>query len=229
MTETVVRATNVGKTYMQGAVSVEALSDVSFDVIQGDFVSLVGPSGSGKSTLLHILGALDAATTGTVEVDSVDLNGLSQSKLTNLRLNKIGFVFQAYNLVPVLSALENVEFILHLQGVGKSERRARARETLIALGLEKEIDRRPTEMSGGQQQRVAVARAIVSDPILLLADEPSANLDTQTTSELCGTLRSINQDSGMTIVTATHDPLVMGFAARRIDLKDGEVVKDVRV
>ena len=223
MNETVVNAKSVSKTYVQGPVTVDALRNVDLEVTRGEFVSLVGPSGSGKSTLLHIMGALDVVTSGEVEINQVRLNDLSARKLTDLRLNNIGFVFQAYNLVPVLSAVENVEFILHLQGVGKQERRQRAIEVLKSLGLEDVVNRRPGEMSGGQQQRVAIARAIVSDPILLLADEPSANLDSHTTEELCQTLQTINETRGVTIVTATHDPLVMGYTRRRIDLRDGMV------
>ena len=220
----VVATEGVEKTYVQGEVSVNALRGIDLTVESGEFVSLVGPSGSGKSTLLHIIGALDNVSAGEVRLDGVVLNTLNARELTNLRLLHIGFVFQAFNLVPVLSALENVEFILHLQGVSKKERRKRSEETLQSLGLEDVILRRPSEMSGGQQQRVAVARAIVSNPTLLLADEPSANLDSATTQELCETLRSINRDRGTTIVTATHDPMVMGYANRRVDLKDGTIV-----
>ena len=226
-TEPIVRVTNVEKTYQQGLVAVEALKGVDLAVAQGEFLSLVGPSGSGKSTLLHIIGALDVTTSGEVEIQDVALSSLSAKQRTDLRLNSIGFVFQAYNLIPVLSAVENVEFILHLQGVGKSERRSRALGTLGALGLEEVADRRPGEMSGGQQQRVAIARAIVSNPIILLADEPSANLDSQTTIELCETLQAINQEHDVTIITATHDPLVMSHTQRRVDLRDGIIVDDV--
>ncbi|MDA1076773.1 MAG: ABC transporter ATP-binding protein, partial [Proteobacteria bacterium] len=185
-----------------------------------------GPSGSGKSTLLNIIGGLDAADTGTVDLDGVRLNDLNETQLSDLRLYKIGFVFQSYNLIPVLSARENVEFIMQLQGVDPSERAERALTTLDALGLKDLADRRPGEMSGGQQQRVSIARAIVTNPVLLLADEPSANLDSTTTEELLGLLRSLNEARGVTILTATHDPMVMSYARRQIYLRDGMIVKD---
>lgn len=229
MNDSVVRTRQLDKTYTQGAISVAALRAVDLEIKHGEFVSLVGPSGSGKSTLLHIVGALDVPSAGQVSVNDVDLGSRSTRELTDLRLHNIGFVFQAYNLVPVLSAVENVEFILHLQGVGKQERRRRSLETLSSLGLDDVLDRRPSDMSGGQQQRVAIARAIVSNPVLLLADEPSANLDSHTTEELCETLCSINQNRGVTIITATHDPLVMGYTGRRVDLRDGEIVNDTQV
>lgn len=226
MTEFVVVADKLHKDYTQGTLVVKALNDVALSVRHGEFVSLVGPSGSGKSTLLHVLGALDAASAGSVRIDGDDLGGKTARALTELRLEKIGFVFQAFNLLPVLSALENVEFVLQLQGVKKSERIDRSRDVLQALGLSDLENRRPGDMSGGQQQRVAIARAIVAKPVLLLADEPSANLDTQTTTELCELLRTINSDHGMTIITATHDPLVMGFSSRRVELQDGRIVSD---
>ena len=159
-------------------------------------------------------------------MDGEELAPLSEGDLAALRLRKIGFVFQAYNLVPVLSALENVEFILQLQGVGSAERKERAGEALKSLGLSELQDRRPGEMSGGQQQRVAIARAIVTNPVLLLADEPSANLDSETTKELMELLRNLNETQGMTIITATHDPMVMGYAKRQVHLRDGTVERD---
>ncbi len=176
--------------------------------------------------MLNIIGGLDRPDTGTVIVDDVDYSELSESQLAELRLMKLGFVFQAYNLVPVLSALENVEFIMQLQGVHAAERATRAKEVLTTLGLGELIHRRPNEMSGGQQQRVAVARAIVSKPVLLLADEPSANLDSHTTKELLDLLRKLNTENGMTIVTATHDPMVMSYATRQVKLRDGAIEYD---
>ena len=201
-----------------------ALRGVDFDLEEGEWVSLAGPSGSGKSTLLHVIGGLDQPTEGTVTVDDVEVTALSEAELSDLRLNRIGFVFQAYNLVPVLSALENVEFIMQLQGVPASERRQRALDALDALGLPDLANRRPGEMSGGQQQRVAIARAIVTNPVLLLADEPSANLDTTTTEELLELLRTLNRERGVTILTATHDPMVMGYTTRQVNLRDGVVI-----
>ena len=186
----------------------------------------MGLSGSGKSTLLNIVGGLDRQDEGSIKLDGEELAPLSEGDLASLRLQKIGFVFQAYNLVPVLSALENVEFILQLQGVSSDERKDRARQALNSLGLSDLEDRRPGEMSGGQQQRVAIARAIVTNPVLLLADEPSANLDTGTTEELMQLLRNLNENQGMTIITATHDPMVMGYAKRQVHLRDGVVERD---
>ena len=212
MSELVVSCRGLSRTYQDDSVPVRALRGVDFDVARGEFVSLAGPSGSGKSTLLNIIGGLDRPDEGSVKVDGVELNDLSESALSDLRLTKMGFVFQAYNLIPVLSARENVEFIMQLQGVAAQERHSRAVAMLEELGLEGMADRRPGELSGGQQQRVAVARAIVTHPVLLLADEPSANLDSSTTEELLNLLRRLNENHGVTIVTATHDPLVMSFA-----------------
>lgn len=226
MTEVVVRCSGVTRTYQDEAVPVYALRGVDFEVQRGEFISLAGPSGSGKSTLLNVIGGLDRPTEGSVEVDGILLNDLSQSELSDMRLNKMGFVFQAYNLIPVLSALENVEFIMQLQGVGAAERAERARGALASLGISELEHRRPGELSGGQQQRAAIARAIVTNPVLLLADEPSANLDSQATEELMELLRGLNEERGVTIVTATHDPMVMSYAKRRINLRDGAIVED---
>jgi putative ABC transport system ATP-binding protein len=206
---------------------VQALQEVDFEVARGEFVSLAGPSGSGKSTLLNIIGGLDRPDAGEVEVDGVLLNTLSESELSDLRLAKMGFVFQSYNLIPVLSARENVEFIMQLQGVDAAQRGERAAQVLRELGIDSMADRRPGELSGGQQQRVAVARAIVTHPVLLLADEPSANLDSQTTRELLELLRTLNETHGVTIIAATHDPMVMSYARRRVNLRDGRIVEDV--
>ena len=229
MSELVVRCRNLGRTYDAEAIPVHALRGVDFDVAAGEFVSLAGPSGSGKSTLLNLIGALDRPSTGDVVVDGVALSQLDEAQLADLRLTKIGFVFQAYNLIPVLSARENVEFIMQLQGVPARERRERALEILASLGMAELADRRPGEMSGGQQQRVAVARAIVTRPALLLADEPSANLDSETTKGLLELLRRINEERHVTIVTATHDPMVMSYARRRVQLLDGRIASDQRV
>ena len=219
----VVACCGLGRTFETDAVPVHALRGVDFELASGEWVSLAGPSGSGKSTLLHLIGGLDRPSRGDVAVDGVDLAALTDAALADLRLRKIGFVFQAYNLVPVLSALENVEFILQLQGVAAAERRRRAKEALAALGLADMAGRRPGELSGGQQQRVAIARAIVTEPVLLLADEPTANLDAGTTEELLQVLRELNQQRGVTILTATHDPTVMGYTSRRVNLRDGRI------
>ena len=224
--ERVVECRDVGRTYDDDAVPVHALRNVDFNLAAGEWVSLAGPSGSGKSTLLHVIGGLDQPTAGSVVVDGVEVTALSAAQLSDLRLNKIGFVFQAYNLIPVLSALENVEFILQLQGVDRAERRSRSIDALHSLGLADVEHRRPGEMSGGQQQRVAIARAIVTEPVLLLADEPSANLDTSTTRELLEVLQTLNRERGVTILTATHDPMVMGYTSRQVNLRDGKVVRN---
>ncbi|MBH79428.1 MAG: macrolide ABC transporter ATP-binding protein [Gammaproteobacteria bacterium] len=226
MADDVVVCRGVTRTYQDDAVPVLALQGVDFTVTKGEFVSLAGPSGSGKSTLLNVIGGLDRPDAGGIHVDGVHLNELSESELSDLRLSKMGFVFQAYNLIPVLSASENVEFILQLQGLPAAERAERAQAALDALGIGELAHRRPGELSGGQQQRVAVARAIVTEPVLLLADEPSANLDSNTTEELLALLRSLNETRGVTILAATHDPMVMNFAKRRVQLRDGMIAED---
>ena len=226
MTSEVVVARGLTRVFQEETVPVHALRGVDFSLSSSEFVSLSGPSGSGKSTLLNIVGGLDRQDEGIIKLDGEELAPLPEGDLAALRLRKIGFVFQAYNLVPVLSALENVEFILQLQGVGGAERKERAKEALKSLGLSDLQDRRPGEMSGGQQQRVAIARAIVTNPVLLLADEPSANLDSETTKELMELLRNLNETQGMTIITATHDPMVMGYAKRQVRLRDGTVERD---
>ena len=222
----VVRCRNVSRTYQKDAIPVHALRSVDLDVHAGEFVSLAGPSGSGKSTLLNIIGGLDEFDGGSVQVDGVELDGLSPAALSALRLEKIGFVFQAYNLLPVLTAQENVEFILQLQGIDKQQRRERAAQALDNLGLGELGERRPGELSGGQQQRVAIARAIVTSPVLLVADEPTANLDSATTEELLVLMARLNSEQGMTIVTATHDPMVMSHAERQVHLSDGRIDRD---
>ena len=229
MSEFVVECEGLRKTYQEESVPVHALRGVDFAVRPGEFVSLSGPSGSGKSTLLNVIGGLDRPDEGEVTIGGTRLGDLSESELAELRLHKIGFVFQAYNLIPVLTALENVEFIMQLQGVTGSERRQRAMQALSDLGLADMSHRRPGELSGGQQQRVAIARAIVTNPLLLLADEPTANLDSATTEELLGLLRSLNRSQGMTIVTATHDPMVMSYTSRQVKLRDGAIEHDETV
>jgi putative ABC transport system ATP-binding protein len=192
----------------------------------GAFAALSGPSGSGKTTLLNLIGGLDKPTSGDVVVGGRSLLPLSRSALAELRLREIGFIFQSYNLVPVLSAVENVEFVMELQGVPRAERREKARQVLAAVGLSGMEHRRPGELSGGQQQRVAVARAIASHPKLILADEPTANLDSQTAEKLLELMRQLNEEQGLTFLFSTHDRLVMNFARRLIRLQDGEVVGD---
>jgi putative ABC transport system ATP-binding protein len=227
MNDAVVECHGVTRVYQDESVPVHALRGVDLQVQRGEFVGFSGPSGSGKSTLLNVIGGLDRPTRGEVWVDGLGLNELSESALADLRLHKLGFVFQAYNLIPVLSARENVEFIMQLQGVRAGERRRRATHMLEALGIAELEHRRPGELSGGQQQRVAIARAIVTDPVLLLADEPSANLDSATTGELLELLRRLNRERGVTIITATHDPQVMSYCRRQVKLKDGAVVAEL--
>lgn len=225
--DTVVSIRDVVKTYRLGKVEAPALRGVSLDVQPGEFVAVVGPSGSGKTTLLNLIGALDSVTSGTLQVLGRDLGLLSRQERADLRLQKLGFIFQAYNLVPVLTARENVEFVLELQGVGR-ERRVRATAILDQLGLADFANRRPNELSGGQQQRVAVARAVVSRPELVLADEPTANLDGENAEILLRMMRSLNEEAGITFVFSTHDPRVVAHARRVVMLVDGRISEDIR-
>lgn len=219
---------NLSKVYRQNSLAVQALADINLEISKKDFLCLSGPSGSGKSTLLNLIGGLDLPTSGDVSVDGIALATLDRAALARLRLTRIGFVFQAYNLIPVLSARENVEFVMQLQGVSAAERRTRAMDILKEVGLEGLQDRKPGELSGGQQQRVAVARAIVSGPSLVLADEPTANLDSKTAENLMQMLVQMNAEHNVTFVFSTHDKLVMDFSQRLIKLHDGRVVEDVR-
>jgi putative ABC transport system ATP-binding protein len=216
----------LSKTYLSGQVEVPALRDVSVAIGAGEFVSLSGPSGCGKTTLLNLIGGLDRPTAGDVRVEDQWLGELSNAELADLRLRRIGFVFQAYNLIPVLSAIENVEFIMQLQGRPAHEYRERASAMLEAVGLGELTTRRPSELSGGQQQRVAVARAIASGPAIVLADEPTANLDSRASEALLELIRKLNEQEGVTVVVASHDPRVLEFARRQIGLVDGQVISD---
>ena len=217
----ILETVNVKKSYKQGDVVVQALRGVSINVEEGEFVALTGPSGSGKTTLLNSIGGLDAVDSGRILMDGHSLEKMSQAELADLRLKRIGFVFQAYNLVPVLSAEENVEFVMLLQGVEETERKERARSILDEVGLKGMYGRRPTELSGGQQQRVAVARAIVSNPAIVLADEPTANLDSKTSEGLLETMKEMNEKKKVTFIFSTHDELVMKHAKRLIYIRDG--------
>jgi len=223
--ETLVSVKDVTKVYHIGKVKAHALRGVTTEVQEGEFVAVVGPSGSGKTTFLNLVGALDVATQGKLNVLGKDLSAMSKRQRADLRLRSLGFVFQAYNLVPVLTAQENVEFVLELQGIG-SERRKRAREILEQVGMGEFADRRPNELSGGQQQRVAVARAIASRPKLVLADEPTANLDGENAEILLMMMRDLNEQQGITFVFSTHDPRVVAHARRVVTLVDGRVSKD---
>jgi putative ABC transport system ATP-binding protein len=222
----IVQVKNVKKSYAQGKLAVQALKGVSLNIDKGGFVALAGPSGSGKTTLLNLIGGLDLPDAGDVTVDGSTFSRMSQSDLAKLRLNKVGFIFQAYNLIPVLSAIENVEFVMLLQGVAKDERQAKAKAILDEVGLDGKYDRRPAELSGGQQQRVAVARAIVSNPSIVLADEPTANLDSKTGNGLLEMMRQMNAKKNVTFIFSTHDAMVMDYARRLIHIKDGEITAD---
>ena len=226
--EGLVQVTGVSKTYRQGVIEVHALSDVDLGIERGDFAVLAGPSGSGKTTLLNLIGALDKPTSGRIVVDGHDLGTLDGSALARLRLNQLGFVFQAYNLIPVLSAYENAEYVLLLQGAPLAERRKKVMDLLDAVGLADLHGRRPAELSGGQQQRVAIARALAAGPSLVLADEPTANLDSHTGTELVELMRRLNHEREVTFVISSHDPKVIDRAERVIQLEDGKVSSDER-
>ncbi len=218
----------VTRVYRQGKVDVHALRGVDLDIHKGDFAAIWGPSGSGKSTVLNQMGALDQPTAGTVLLEGTDLGSLSRKALSAMRRDRIGFVFQSYNLIPVLTAYENAESIMALQGVPVAERRDRVMGLLEDVGLEGLEDRRPHELSGGQQQRVAIARALASNPAVILADEPTANLDSVTSEKLLDMMARLNNERGATFVFSTHDPRVMKYARRVIGLVDGRVDSDVQ-
>jgi putative ABC transport system ATP-binding protein len=224
--EDIVVCERVSKTYHVDHISVPALRDVDLEIPRGQFVTLAGPSGSGKTTLLNVVGGLDQPSAGAITLEGRRIDQLSPAELADLRLEHVGFVFQAYNLIPVLSARENVEFVMELQGVSAEKRHDLSAAILEDVGLTGMEDRRPAELSGGQQQRVAVARAIVSHPTIVLADEPTANLDSHTARELVELMRILNEKHQTTFVISTHDPMVMEMAPRRIGLRDGRVVSD---
>ena len=213
------------KIYRTGEIETPALRGVSFSLEEGAFASVVGPSGCGKTTLLNMIGGLDAPTSGTIILDGTRVDQASEKELSRIRLQHIGFVFQAYNLFPVLTALENVEFVMMLQAVPAAERRKRAMELLDAVGLKDMIDKRPPRLSGGEQQRVAVARAISTDTRLVLADEPTANLDSTSAAQLLDLMETLNRERGVTFLFSTHDPRVVERARRVIRLRDGRVVE----
>ena len=223
----IVTVEDIKKSYFQGKMQVFALRGVSVSVEQGEFMALAGPSGSGKTTMLNIVGGIDTPDSGNIIVDGNNYSDMKQSQLADLRLNKIGFVFQAYNLIPVLSAEENVEYIMLLQGVSAMERKQKARAILDDVGLEGKYTRRPSELSGGQQQRVAVARAIVSNPAIVLADEPTANLDSKAGESLLNMMRTMNKKRKVTFIFSTHDNMVMDYAKRIVKLKDGRIENDI--
>jgi len=223
----IVTAQNIKKSYFQGKIQVHALRGISLSVGQQEFMALAGPSGSGKTTMLNIIGGIDIPDSGEVVVDNNSYSKMKQSQLADLRLHKIGFVFQAYNLIPVLSAEENVEYIMMLQGISKKTRQIKARAILDDVGLKGKYNRRPSELSGGQQQRVAVARAIVSDPTIILADEPTANLDSHTGESLLDMMKKMNREKKVTFIFSTHDKMVMDYAKRIVKIKDGQIDDDI--
>jgi len=217
---------DLSKTFQQGDEIITGLDHVSIEIDAGDFVCLSGPSGSGKTTLLNAMGGLDTPDSGQISVGDTRVDELGKGPLADMRLHKIGFVFQAYNLIPVLTARENVEFVMQVRGESAQERSQRSHQILKEVGLEGMEDRRPAQLSGGQQQRVAVARAIVSQPALVLADEPTANLDSVTAGQLMDLFIELNHHHNITFVIATHDTRVMAYARRLIKMRDGKIISD---
>ena len=224
----IIEINNLVKTYKNAEVEIHAIDGVSLTFEEGEFAAIVGPSGSGKTTLLNMIGGLDSPTKGDIIIDSQNIVALSPSKIIDFRLHNIGFVFQSYNLIPVLTAKENVEFIMELQGKTKTERTKRSLDLLSAVGLEDRINSRPSNLSGGQQQRVAVARALASKPKFILADEPTANLDSKSTENLLNIMENLNKEEGITFIFSTHDQRVINKARRVITIEDGKVVSDFK-
>lgn len=223
----VIRAIGITKTYNPEKIPVHALRGIDLSIKKGEFTAIVGPSGSGKTTLLNIIGGLDMPDEGTMIIGGQDISQLSDNQMINFRKDNIGFVFQAYNLIPVLTAKENVAFVMMLQNKSKKERKERAEYLLKAVDLSDKMDKRPSELSGGQQQRVAVARALASNPAFILADEPTANLDSVSTTNLLDMMYNLNQEEGMTFIFSTHDQRVIDRARRVVTLVDGKIAEDV--
>ncbi|MDN5278178.1 MAG: putative transport system ATP-binding protein [Clostridiales bacterium] len=219
---------NTSRHYQSGSLVVKAVDQVDLHLKKGDFAVLAGPSGSGKSTLLNLIGGLDRPTDGEVYIDNELLNDKSDEQLSRERLEKIGFIFQAYNLIPVLTAYENVQFIMQIRGIPEKEHREKIMPLLKELGLEGLEDRKPPELSGGQQQRVAVARAIVLEPAIILADEPTANLDSETAVNLLQIMKQLNEEKNVTFLFSSHDPMVIEIAERVISMRDGKITRDER-
>ena len=222
----IIKINNLSKIYNSSQIEVRAVDGIDLSFEQGEFTAIVGPSGSGKTTFLNLLGGLDRPTSGEVIVDKKNIWELSGRKLIDFRLNNIGFVFQAYNLIPVLTAKENVEFIMELQGKSKKERFDRTKSLLEAVGLGERMDSRPNKLSGGQQQRVAVARALASKPKFILADEPTANLDSKSTETLLDMMETLNKEENITFIFSTHDARVMKKARRIVTMEDGKILSD---
>ncbi len=225
-TSAVVETEKLSRVFELKGETIHALKEVDLIVKRGEFTAVAGPSGSGKSTLLNLIGALDTPTGGAIRVEGRELSGMNGTQLAEMRRDRIGFIFQSYNLIPVLTVLENVEYVMLLQGVGDAERRARSLEVLEEVGLGGLERRKPSELSGGQQQRVAVARAIVSGPSIVLADEPTANLDSANGASLLDTMARMNKQRGVTFIFSTHDAMVMERARRLVRLHDGEIESD---
>jgi len=227
MDEPILRVRNLSKTYMQGKIPVHALSDVSFDVDKGEFLSIVGPSGSGKSTFLSMIGLLDKPTIGSVFIEGMEITKATDSQAPKIRREKIGFVFQHFNLIPTLSALENVDLAMRFARVRKSKRRERATELLTQMGLRDRMDHKPSELSGGEQQRVAIARAMANNPAIILADEPTGEVDTKTRDMIVELLRGLSEN-GQTILIVTHDTAVSARTKRIITMQDGKIASDIK-
>lgn len=224
----VIKISNLHKIYDESKIPVKAVNGIDLTIKQGEFTAIVGPSGSGKTTFLNMVGGLDLPTKGEIKIDGTDIGHLSSHQLIEYRLNNIGFVFQAYNLIPVLTAQENVAFIMQLQGKGKNERNKIARELLETVGIGDKLDVRPGDLSGGQQQRVSVARALASKPKFILADEPTANLDSKSTNELLDLMLKMNKELDTTFIFSTHDQRVMDKARRIITIDDGVITSDIK-
>lgn len=222
----IIEVSNLHKIYNSSEVKVHAVRGIDLSFEQGEFTAVVGPSGSGKTTFLNMMGGLDDPTEGSILIDGINIGELKSSKLTDFRMKNIGFVFQAYNLIPVLTAKENVEFIMHLQGKSKKERDDRAIALLKQVGLGDRVNSRPSKLSGGQQQRVAVARALASKPKFILADEPTANLDSESTANLLDIMEQLNKEENITFIFSTHDARVVNKARRVVTIEDGKVVSD---
>jgi putative ABC transport system ATP-binding protein len=224
----IIKTNQLTKIYSDNGLKVVAVNNVDISIKQGEFTAIVGPSGSGKTTLLNMIGGLDNITQGSVEISGTDISSLSENELIDFRLQNIGFVFQAYNLIPVLTAKENVAFIMLLQGVSEKERQLRSEALLKEVGLEDKFDVRPNQLSGGQQQRVAVARALASKPSFILADEPTANLDSSSTTNLLNIMAEMNEKENVTFLFSTHDQRVIDRAKRIITIEDGKIISDER-
>ncbi|SES77664.1 ABC transporter ATP-binding protein [Thalassotalea agarivorans] len=223
----VIETIDLCRHFGKGDTLVQAMQNVNITIEEGEFTAIIGPSGSGKTTLLQMIGGLDNPSSGAVMLDGKNISSMTGAELSDFRRDHIGFIFQAYNLIPVLSAEENAEYIMLLQGVSAKERKQRVDDMLAQVGLTGKADRRPAQLSGGQQQRVAIARAMVSKPSIILADEPTANLDSHTGMDLIHLMKTLNEENNMTFVFATHDPKIMDSAKRIIRLVDGKVVEDV--